>query len=106
MPTQVEQEKSIAGRVEPNIEPQTTQNYFFRVSGTNQTLKQNVVFAGSLLANSNAMKNLQQFNGTVGGSQWQSSITNQLPWSSSRIAGTAVVADTNNIEIKAVPLSP
>jgi hypothetical protein len=107
----MDREKSIATR----DERQMTQNYFFRVTGTNLTLKQNVVFAGNLLANSSAAVNGQQTNtrngnfsgggGGVGG-QLQSAITNQLPWSNSRIAGTAVVADTNNIEINAVPQSP
>jgi hypothetical protein len=94
--------------------PQLAQNYFFRVAGTNLTLKQNVVFAGNLLANSGATANGQQANnrngnfgggGGVGG-QLQSALTNQLPWSNSRIAGTAVVSDTNSIEINAVPQSP
>jgi hypothetical protein len=88
---------------------QAAQNYFFRVSGTNQTLKQNVVFTGSLLANSDTTKNLQQSfgsSGGAGGNQMQPALTNQLSWSNSRIAGTAVVADTNRIEIDAVPLPP
>jgi hypothetical protein len=90
---------------------QTAQNYFFRVSGTNLTLKQNVVFAGNLLANFSAPANGQQANNRNGNfdggdGQLQSALTNQLPWANSRIAGTAVVADTNNIEINAVPQSP
>ncbi len=111
-PAQVERAKSIASR----DESQTAQNYFFRVTGTNQTLKQNVVFAGNLVAMANATTNLQQSfcgsggmgGGGAGGGQLQSALTNQnqLPWSNSRIAGTAVIADTNHIEINAVPLSP
>ena len=108
-PEQVERAKTIANR----DESQTAQNYFFRVTGTNQTLKQNVVFAGNLLATANATTNLQQSfggNGGLGGGggQRQPALTtqNQLPWSSLRIAGTAVIADTNHIEINAVPLSP
>jgi hypothetical protein len=103
----MDQEKNNATR----DEPQLAQNYFFRVAGTNVTLKQNVVFAGNLLANSSAMANGQQANnrngnfGGVGG-QLQSALTNQLPWSNSRIAGTAVVSDTNSIEINAVPQAP
>jgi hypothetical protein len=106
----MDQEKSNISR----DEPQMAQNYFFRVAGTNLTLKQNVVFAGNLLANSGATANGQQANnrngnfgggGGVGG-QLQSAQTNQLPWSNSRIAGTAVVSDTNSIEINAVPQSP
>jgi hypothetical protein len=100
---QNERQKTFATR----DELQTAQNYFFRVTGMNQTLKQNVVFAGNLLAIANVTTNLQQsFIGGFGGGQLQATLTNQLPWSSSRIAGTAVIAETNNIEINAVPLSP
>jgi hypothetical protein len=107
---EVDRQKVVATR----DESQLAQNYFFRVAGTNLTLKQNVVFAGNLLANSGAMANGQQANnrngnygggGGVGG-QLQSVLTNQLPWSNSRIAGTAVVDDTNSIEINAVPQAP
>lgn len=86
---------------------QAAQNYFFRVSGMNQTLKQNVVFAGNLIPSNLTMNRQQQLNhgGGVGG-QVQSALTNQLPWSNSIIAGTAVVADTNRIEINAVPQTP
>jgi hypothetical protein len=109
-PVQVERTKIITIR----SQVQSLQNYFFRVSGTNQTLKQNVVFTGNLLAISNTTTNLQQSfsvsdglgGGGFGGGQSQSVFTNQLPWSNSRIAGTAVIADTNNIEINAVPMSP
>lgn len=112
VPAQVERAKTIASREEL----QTAQNYFFRVTGTNRTLQQNVVFAGNLVAMANAMTNLQQSSsgsgglggGGGGGNQMQSALTNQnqMPWSNSRIAGTAVIADTNHIEINAVPQSP
>jgi hypothetical protein len=111
-PAQVARAKTIASR----DESQTAQNYFFRVTGTNQTLKQNVVFAGNLVATANAVTNSQQASsasgnlgvGGAGGDQLQSALTNQnqLPWSNSRIAGTAVIAGTNQIEINAMPLSP
>ena len=84
-------------------ELQAAQNYFFRVRGMNQTLKQNVVFVGNLLANSVSTSNAQR---SLGGGQLRMALTNQLPWSSSRITGTAVISDTNNIEINAVPLPP
>jgi hypothetical protein len=103
---QNEQQKTIANR----DELQTAQNYFFRVTGMNRTLKQNVVFAGNLLAMGSVTTNLQQsLHGSAGisfGGSTQSELTNQLPWSNSRIAGMAVLADTNNIEINAVPQSP
>jgi hypothetical protein len=90
------------------------QNNFFRVTGMNRTLKQNVVFIGNLLATSNATTNLQQTfgvrgggggGGGFGGGQTQQVLTNQLPWSSSRITGTAIISDTNQIEINAEPLN-
>ncbi len=88
---------------------QKGQNFSFRVTGTNLTLKQNVVFAGNVLANSKAGQNGQQTydrKGASNGAKSQSMLKNQLPWSDSRIAGTAVVANTNNIEINAEPQSP
>jgi hypothetical protein len=102
---QVEQKKIPAGQ----NKAQAAQNYFFRVVGTNRTLKQAVVFDGNLLLNASASVKSQQSpngNGSFGGGLVQPVPTNQLPWSSSRIAGTAVVSDTNNIEINAVPQSP
>lgn len=111
-----EREKAAVRRDEPqtpqNLQaanPQVLQNFSFRVSGTNLTLKQNVVFAGNVLANSKAGQNRQQAydnKAASGGAQSQSLLKNQLLWSDSRIAGTAVVADTNNIEINAEPQSP
>jgi hypothetical protein len=95
-------------------ESQVAQNYSFRVSGMNQTLKQNVVFTGNLLAISDATKIPQQSfgasNGLIGevggGGLSQAAFNKQSAWSNSRIAGMAVVADTNHIEINALPLSP
>jgi hypothetical protein len=96
-------------------ESQAAQNYSFRVEGTNRTLKQAVVFSGNLVANGNLMANGQQkfdrnFGGAggggAGGAQQQAALTNQLPWSNSRIAGTAIVGKTNNIEVNAVSQSP
>ncbi|MEJ0088802.1 MAG: hypothetical protein WDM80_03480 [Limisphaerales bacterium] len=106
-----ERAKTIARRDEPQMtqNSQAAQNYFFRVTGTNLTLKQNVVFAGNVVANSKAGQNQQQAydnKGAAGGAQSQSMLKNQLLWSNSRIAGTAVVANTNNIEINAEPQSP
>lgn len=62
-------------------ESQSPTKYFFRVTGTNQTLKQKVVFTGNVLAGGGATANL-------------------------RIQGTAEIAGTTNILIDAVPLSP
>jgi hypothetical protein len=107
VPDKVELEKSRSNRNESQI----AANYFFRVTGMNQTLKQNVVFAGNLLAISNTPTTSPQLSGGngnssgagFGGGQLQAAITNQLPWSNSRITGTATIADTNRVEINAVP---
>ncbi len=93
--------------------PPAAQAHHFSVTGTNLTLKQNMVFSGNLLAISNPMPNPQPAmdgfspeagGGGVGGSQ--SGTTNRLPWSVLRITGTAVIGSTNTIEINAMPLSP
>ena len=100
---QADQKKAAVGLEE---EAQAAQNYFFRVSGMNQTLKQSVVFSGNLLAYVNAARNPPQSFGRSVGGQLQPVFTNQLPWRSSRIAGTAVISDTNHIEINATPQAP
>jgi prepilin-type processing-associated H-X9-DG protein len=92
---------------------QSAQNYFFRVAGTNRSLKQNVVFTGNLVAISNAAQVPQQTvgggftGGGGGGGQFQQAYTNQSQqwlFSNSRIAGTALINNTNAIEINAVPV--
>jgi hypothetical protein len=107
-PAQNDQPKSITTRDELI----TAKNYYFRVSGINRTLKQKVDFAGNLLAMTDLTTNLQQsfktnagadVGASSGGSQAMA--TAQLPWSNSRIAGTAIIADTTNIEINALPQS-
>jgi hypothetical protein len=101
---QAEREKPGAAR----DELQAAQNYIFRVTGMNQTLKQKVVFAGNLLVMSSGTTNAQSFSLGGGGLAGSSQPTpqSQLPWSNSRIAGTAIIAKTNHIEINAVPQSP
>ena len=90
------------------------QYYFFRVAGTNRTLKQNVVFSGHVEAIPGESANGQQ---TLGGRGDGGSAGNQLPptatnasqqdlRSISRIVGTAIIDDTNRIEINAVPVTP
>jgi hypothetical protein len=101
----MEPAQNLANRNESAAAP----NYFFRVTGTNRTLKQNVVFTGNLLPMASAAMNAQQslagsFN--AGGGQSQSAAANQRPWAGVRIAGVAVIAGTNNIEINAVLLVP
>jgi hypothetical protein len=103
------------------IAEQAAQNYFFCVAGTNRSLKQNVVFTGNFVAISNLAQTPQQtfsggfggggggFGGRGGGGQLQQTPANQSQqwlFSNSRIAGTAVINNTNAIEINAMPVTP
>jgi hypothetical protein len=92
-------------------EQQAFQNYFFRVAGMNRTLKQNVVFTGNVEAIPGSTTNAQEtFGGGAGGIRQDhlQVTTNQPQWhlSNSRVVGTAVINDTNRIEIDAVPVAP
>jgi type II secretory pathway pseudopilin PulG len=99
-----------ADQQERNPQP-TAQNYFFRVAGVNRTLKQNVVFSGTVEAVPGALTNaLQTFAGGGGGGGGQSNLqdsTNQQQslLSNSRVVGTAVIDQTNQIEINAIPVT-
>jgi hypothetical protein len=92
---------------------QSSQNYFFRVAGVNNSLKQNVVFTGNFVTISNTGQGVQRAvnapaAGSGGGNVIQPSASNQIQQSllsNSRIAGTAVINNTNAIEINAVPVS-
>jgi type II secretory pathway pseudopilin PulG len=83
------------------------QNYFFRVAGTNLTLKKNVVFTGNLMVSNNvALSGMSGSNSVIQGRDLsgQQSTRNRpqsAVWSNARIAGTAVVSDTNLIQIDA-----
>jgi hypothetical protein len=95
------------------IPQQAAQNYFFRVAGVNRTLKQNVVFSGTVEALPGAPTNATQTfagGGIGGGAGGQSNLqvsTNQQQslLSNSRVVGTAVIDQTNQIEINAVPVT-
>lgn len=91
--------------------PPTAQNYFFRVSGANRSLKQNVVFAGNLVEMTNATANTGQTFGGGGGAGGQSksasaNVASQPLFSNSRITGTVTIDDTNRMEITALPVNP
>ena len=108
------QEKAKATQLSKSAE-QSAQNYSFRVAGTNRSLKQNVVFTGNMTTISNAGQMAQQVGnapqaqaGSGGGNLFQPSVTNQVQQSllsNSRITGTALINNTNAIEINAVPVS-
>ena len=100
---------------------QIAQTYFFRVYGTNRTVRQPVVFTGNLVANFATATNapalgapvtLDDSVGLAGGAvetdkkTAQTNQVAQLPWSNLRISGTAIVNHTNQIQIDAAPVAP
>jgi hypothetical protein len=85
------------------------QNYFFRVSGANRSLRQDVEFAGNLtsLPNQNqAAKSPQQFEGSNGKAKLAVEDGSQSLFSNSRITGTVTIGQTNQVEINALPVTP
>ena len=83
-------------------------NFYFRVAGQNRTSKQNVVFTGNLLPLAGGTVNSQAggtVNNSAGGGE-MSQAQNTAIFSNSRIAGTATVDTTNQIEINALPTTP
>ena len=98
-----------------NSQQLASQNYFFRVSGANRRLKQNVVFSGNLLPISNAPAGASQkfqniAGGSGGGTQSKVADANaaqaQQLFSNSRIEGTVTIGRTAPVEIKASPVTP
>jgi len=84
------------------------ENYFFRVTGTNRSLQLNVVFTGNMQTFSNVAQALSQ--SVSGGGNLASglnqNVSQQNLFSNARISGTAVVNNTNEIEIEALPVAP
>lgn len=97
--------KTVARAADAETKP--AQDYLFRVTGTNRSVNQSVVFTGRFLAGTNG--NLRQPVGSVGG---VSTVTNALSvatapsLSNSRIEGQAVIGGTNQIQIIATPSGP
>ena len=95
-------------------QPPAVQNYYFRVAGVNRTLQQDVVFSGTVEAvpgtTTNAVQTFASGSGGGGGAPNNEQIsTNQQQkglLSNSRVVGTAVIDQTNQIEVNAVPVSP
>ena len=83
-------------------------NFYFRVAGQNRTSKQNVVFNGNLIplagGTVNSQAAAQMNNSAAVGEISQTQNAGLL--SNSRIAGTATVDTTNQIEINAMPTTP
>ena len=89
-------------------ETAAAQNSFFRVSGTNRTLNQMVVFQGNFLANTNQTKQI-----VIGGQpaidqravapgQRLKLQSQQLP--NALIQGQATIGDSNRVQINAAPV--
>jgi hypothetical protein len=88
--------------------------YTFRVTGFNQTLKQNVQFIATVqgdiaAAQSTQMPMGQTANAAFGARPSQSTMQYQpgpLPWSNLTITGTATINRTNQIQVNATPVPP
>jgi len=89
-------------------EVQIEQDYFFRVVGTNRSLNRKVIFSGYLLAKaSNTDFSKTNLNTTAIGQLQLPSSNQALPLLlNSRIHGTALVGESNAVEIHAVPVVP
>lgn len=93
----------------PDAAGASVQNYYFRVSGTNRSLQQNVMFTGNLAAAADGALLNWQSNAAPGiGGQYQARPANQLqlPLGNSRITGTAVIDNRREIQVIAVPATP
>lgn len=101
----------LAGRLKADalgVTQPSTQNYFFRVAGTNRTLNQQVVFTWNFVALSNAP--VRAPTAGVGGAQNQntSAVPQQFPAlrNNSGISGRAQINAGREFEINAVPVTP
>lgn len=91
---------------------QAAQNYAFEVVGTNRTLKQKVVFRGTVTENLDAISQSPQSQGRT---QFQNQVSNrqfsnvsnlsnsQVQFLNTRITGKAVVGTGKEVEVEAVP---
>jgi hypothetical protein len=85
-------------------------NYFFRVAGTNRSLKQNVVFTGNFVNLTNSASLLPASGATALGGRSQAETTpavmQQLPLQNSFINGTIQINNNREIPIQATPSPP
>jgi hypothetical protein len=85
------------------------ENYFFRVTGTNRSLQQRLVFTGNLFSATNGLQlNFNTNPVVIGGGPTQtlSQQFQQVPLQNMRITGTAVIDGSKRIEILAAPTPP
>jgi len=99
-------------QMEPAASP--TSNFFFRVTGTNRNLKQNIVFSGNLVPFTNTAIAVRRgsFAGGIGGggggggaapSSANFGLPTGLLLSNSQISGTAVIDGQKEIPVSANP---
>jgi len=98
--------------IEAELRDQAGQNVTFHVSGTNRSLKQQVIFTGTLLPTTNAtfLSNVtNSFDNRMKLGTENLSIQNgdlrTLQWLNTTISGKAQVGTQKEIEIKAVPVA-
>lgn len=75
--------------------------YFFRVSGTNRNLKQNVVFSGSFIPLTNVLR--ESISGTAETRRAAPATATPPMLSNSRIAGKVAIGNKREIELNATP---
>lgn len=88
-----------------------SQNYAFRVAGTNLSLNQRVVFTGNLVPDTNLAVALQastnrSLEGGQGGAQNAPAQQGLLQLNNSRISGKVVIGTGQAVEVNALPASP
>lgn len=88
-----------------------SQNYAFRVAGTNLSLNQRIVFTGNLLTDTNPAVALQastnlSLQGGQGGAQNAPAQQGLLQLNNSRISGKVVIGTGQAVEINALPANP
>jgi hypothetical protein len=86
-------------------------DYSFRVTGTNRSLKQKVVFTGSLLTASNVTLITQMTNrlGAAAGGAGLQTVPAEAysqPLLNLRISGRVKIGEGKEVEINALPLLP
>ena len=89
----------------------TSQNFAFRVAGTNRSLNRRVVFTGNLVTDTNPGPALQastnlSLEGGLGGAQNAPAQQGLLQLNNSRISGKVVVGSGAAVEINALPTNP
>ncbi len=88
---------------------QPAQNVFFRVSGTNRSLKQLVVFTGSFVPNIQIQPGFKlHANAGLVENQSPTPMASPSPLQlfNSQLQGRAVIGNTNQLEILALPVKP